>query len=237
LYLVATPIGNLDDLSHRAVRTLAEADIIAAEDTRKTGQLLKHFGVTPAQLRSYHDFNEERAAADLLVELQAGKAVALVSNAGTPTVSDPGYRLLRAALDNNIEVTAVPGACAAITALSVSGLPVHRFVFLGFPPKKPGKLRNFLSAEKEQAGSLIFYESPQRLGKFLAAAYEVFGARRAVVCRELTKLFEEKIRGTLEELAARFAQLEPKGEIVVVIEGITGKTVSGTRESEDQEGE
>lgn len=219
LFLVATPIGNLDDITFRAVQILKDVDIVAAEDTRKTGNLLKKYDIKANSFRSYHDHNEQKASADLLQELENGNSVALVSNAGTPGISDPGFRLVKAAIEKGIEVTPIPGPCALITALIKSGLPVHRFVFVGFPPKKPGKLRNYLAKEEDQEGTLLFYESPHRLSKFFEAALEVLGDRPAAVCRELTKIHEECVRGTLSEFLEVYKDKSTKGEIVIAIEG------------------
>ena len=223
LYLVSTPIGNLADMTLRAVDVLRAADVIACEDTRRTRRLLEHHDIAARRLLSYHEHNEARRVPELAAELTAGRSVALVTNAGTPLISDPGFRLVVAAHAAGVAVVPIPGPCAVLAALCASGLPVHRFTFVGFPPKGPGKLRAFLRAEQDNPGSLVLYESPNRLGKLLAAAMDVIGPdRQAAVCRELTKMHEEIRRGTLSELAAYYpasppANRKPRGEIVVVI--------------------
>ena len=218
LYLVATPIGNLKDISFRAVEVLRQADLVACEDTRKTGVLLKKYDIKKP-LKSYHEHNEARVAPALASMLGEGKTVALVTNAGTPLISDPGYRLVRLAADAGVPVHAVPGANAALAALTVSGLPVHKFLFKGFGPRKGARLRKFLDEDAGNAATLLFYESPYRIARFLAAAREVYGNRRASVSREMTKKFEETVRGTLDELREAFASRRVKGEVTVVIEG------------------
>ena len=224
LYLVATPIGNLGDLSPRALETLRAAPVIAAEDTRHTWQLLSHFGIPrPARLVSYREGAEERAGAEILGCLRAGKDVALCTDAGYPGVSDPGFRLVRDAVAEGLPVSVVPGPSAADVALVLSGLPTSSWTFLGFPPRKPGALRRFFEDEAASPHTLVLYESPFRIGKTLAAAAEVLGARPAAVCLELTKKFERVERGTLPELAARFAGPPPKGEIAVVVGGLGRK--------------
>ncbi|MBQ3810749.1 MAG: 16S rRNA (cytidine(1402)-2'-O)-methyltransferase [Kiritimatiellae bacterium] len=224
LYLVATPIGNLGDLSPRALETLRAAPVIAAEDTRHTWQLLSHFGIPrPARMISYREGAEERAGAEILDCLRAGQDVALCTDAGYPCVSDPGFRLVRDAVAEGLPVTAVPGPSAADVALVLSGLPTSSWTFLGFPPRKPGALRRFFEDEAASPHTLVLYESPFRIGKTLAAAAEVLGARPAAVCLELTKKFERVERGTLPELAARFAGPPPKGEIAVVVGGLGRK--------------
>ena len=221
LYLVATPIGNLGDLSPRALETLRAVPVIAAEDTRHTWQLLSHFGVPrPGRMISYREGAEERAGAEILGCLRAGQDVALCTDAGYPGVSDPGFRLVRAAVAEGLPVTVVPGPSAADVALVLSGLPTSSWTFLGFPPRKPGALRRFFADEAASPHTLVLYESPFRIGKTLAAAAEVLGPRPAAVCLELTKKFERVERGTLPELAARFAGPPPKGEIAVVVGGL-----------------
>lgn len=224
LYLVATPIGNLGDLSPRALETLRAAPVIAAEDTRHTWQLLSHFGIPrPARMVSYREGAEERAGAEILDCLRAGQDVALCTDAGYPGVSDPGFRLVRDAVAEGLPVSVVPGPSAADVALVLSGLPTSSWTFLGFPPRKPGALRRFFGDEAASPHTLVFYESPFRIGKTLAAAAEVLGARPAAVCLELTKKFERVERGTLPELAARFAGPPPNGEIAVVVGGLGRK--------------
>ncbi|MBR1837783.1 MAG: 16S rRNA (cytidine(1402)-2'-O)-methyltransferase [Kiritimatiellae bacterium] len=220
LYLVATPIGNLSDLSPRALETLRAARIVACEDTRRTWQLLSHFGVPrPETMISYREGVEESAGERVLAHLRAGRDVVLCTDAGYPGVSDPGFRLVRSAVAEGLPVCVVPGPSAADVALVVSGLPTSSWTFLGFPPRKPGALRRFFADEAEAPHTLVFYESPFRIGKTLAAAAETLGPRPAAVCLELTKKFERVERGTLPELAERFAGPPPKGEIAVVVGG------------------
>ncbi len=220
--LVSTPIGNLGDLSARAVATLRQADLILCEDTRTSAGLLRHIGVRTA-LASLHDHNEAARVPDILARIQAGAMVALISDAGTPLVSDPGYRLVRAAIDAGLAVSAVPGANAAVMALTLSGLPPHPFLFLGFLPPKQAARVAVLSRLRgaEVAGlsaTLVVYESPHRAGACLADMAGVFGAARpAALTRELTKLFEEVRRGTLGALAAAYATAEPRGEVTIVV--------------------
>jgi len=218
LYLVATPIGNLGDITLRALEVLREVDFVASEDTRKTGLMLKHFDIKKPQI-AFHEHNEEKAGQRIVALLQEGQSVAVVSDAGTPGVADPGYTLVRKAIDLDLPVTMIPGPSAVIMALVLSGLPSHSFTFRGFPPRKGGKRRTFLEIDRESPHTLIFYESPHRLREFLADALAVYGDRPAVVANELTKLFEAVWRGTLSELIARFDETEPRGEYVVVIGG------------------
>lgn len=218
LYLVATPIGHLSDISLRALETLKAVDLIASEDTRHTGRLLKHFDIETPQM-SFHEHNEQPAGEKILRLLAEGKSVAVVSDAGTPGVSDPGYSLVSRAIEQNLPVTMIPGATAVIMALVLSGLPAHSFTFRGFPPRKGGKRRRFIEVDVESPHTLIFYESPYRLKPFLADALTVLGDRETAVCNELTKLYESVQRGTLSELIAHFSDNEPRGEYVVVIKG------------------
>jgi len=217
LYLVATPIGNLSDITLRALETLRQVDYIASEDTRKTGILLKHFDINKPQL-SFHEHTKARAAKKIVGLLKKGKSVALVTNAGTPGISDPGFTLVRAAIEAGIEVTMVPGASAFVMALVLSGLPTHGFTFRGFPPRTSSKRQRFLAVDKASPHTLIFYESPHRLRSFLKDALEVLGDRQAALAKELTKMFESVKRGRLSELLAQLEK-EPKGEYVVVIAG------------------
>ncbi len=220
LWVVATPIGNARDVTLRALDVLARADAIAAEDTRRARQLLDLHGVELAgrPLIRYDDHAGAAARPGLLARLAAGESVALVSDAGTPTVADPGYRLVREAAEAGCAVRALPGPSAALAALTVSGLPTDRFLFAGFPPQKPGERARFLSALAAVPATLLFFESPKRLASSLAAMAEAFGDREAAVCRELTKLFEETRRGRLPALARAAAEAPaPKGEIVVAV--------------------
>ena len=215
LYIVATPIGNLSDLSPRAARVLCEADLVAVEDTRVTAKLLRHIG-SGRPMTPYHDHNAERVRPGL-VERMAREAIALVSDAGTPLISDPGYKLVRDARAAGMAVTTIPGPSAAIAALTLAGLPTDRFAFHGFLPAKAGARATALAEAASFAGSLIFYESGPRLGATLAAMAEALGGREAAVVREISKRFEETVTGSLAELAVRYADVAPKGEIVIVV--------------------
>jgi 16S rRNA (cytidine1402-2'-O)-methyltransferase len=222
LYLVATPLGNLADISRRAVETLRQCALIAAEDTRSARRLLTALELSAEgkQLVSYGEHNEAAMAPRLAQALRAGQDVAVVSEGGTPLISDPGYRLVQAALAAGVAVVPIPGPCAAIAALAASGLPVHGFIFRGFLPKKPGARRRMLESLKQREETLIFYESPQRVPKVLPEFVEVFGAERpACLARELTKLHETFLRMPLGELAARVAQEPPRGECTLLVAG------------------
>lgn len=225
LYLVATPIGNLGDITLRALDVLRSVDMVASEDTRKTGLLLKHFEIKKPQI-SFHEYNEQRAAGKIIALLKAGKSVALVTNAGSPAVADPGFTLVRSALQEGIEVTAIPGPTAFVLALILSGLAVHSFTFRGFPPRKSSARRRFLALDRESPHTLIFYESPYRLKAFLEDALFVYGDRTAAVANDLTKMFETVLRGRLSELADRFGEEEPRGEYTIVIAGAGDNGIS-----------
>lgn len=218
LYIVSTPIGNLQDLSARAIEILKSVELIAAEDTRHTGILLKHYGITTRQF-PYHQYNEKRVTANLIEQLIAGKNIAVVSDAGTPGIADAGFWLVREAIKNDIQVMAIPGASSLLTALVISGLPCDRFVFEGFLPKTSGRLESSLMALRESNRTMVFLESPHRIAKALAAMLEVFGDRQAFVGRELTKKFEQTYRGVLSELLAQFTAHPVKGEIVIIVAG------------------
>lgn len=218
LYLVATPIGNLGDMTLRGLDTLRMVDYVASEDTRKTGLLLKHFDIKKPQI-AFHEHNEERAGQRIIALLQSGQTVAVVSNAGTPGVADPGFTLVRRAVELDLPVTLIPGPSALIAALVLSGLPSHGFTFRGFPPRKSGKRRSFLEVDRNSPHTLIFYESPHRLKEFLTDALAVYGDRPAAIANELTKLFESVRRGRLADLTASLDEAEPRGEYVVVIGG------------------
>ncbi|HNQ73644.1 MAG TPA: 16S rRNA (cytidine(1402)-2'-O)-methyltransferase [Verrucomicrobiota bacterium] len=216
LYLVATPIGNLEDITLRAIRVLRECDVVAAEDTRRTGQLLQHLGLrTP--LLSYFQFNEARRSGEILQRLARGEKIALVTDAGTPGISDPGERVVQAALAHGFRVESVPGACALVAALTASGLPTAEFHFAGFLPHKSGARRQRLEALAAVPGTLVLYESPYRIERLLGELREVFPGRRLVLARELTKKFEEFRRGTAEELLNSSSPRSWKGEFVVLI--------------------
>jgi len=218
LYLVATPIGNLDDITLRALNTLRAVDLIASEDTRKTGILLKHFDIKKPQI-AFHEYNEQQAGARIMGLLEQGKSVALVTNAGTPGISDPGFTIVRRAIQADIGVTMIPGPAALIMAVVLSGLAVHSFTFRGFPPRKPGPRHRFLAVDKDSPHTLIFYESPYRLAAFLKDALEVFGDRQAALANDLTKLFERVQRGPISTLLEAVTQSSLKGEYIVVIAG------------------
>ena len=218
LYVVPTPIGNLDDITLRAVRVLSDVDLILAEDTRTTQVLLRHLGIEK-RMWSHHKFNEHSAVEAVARTIESGEAVALVSDAGTPGISDPGFLLVRTCLEHGIEIETLPGATAFVPALVDSGFPCDRFCFEGFLPAKKGRTKRLLQLADEER-TMIFYESPYRLTKTLEQFAGVFGPERPVsVSRELTKKFEQTVRGTLAEVAAHFAAHEPKGEIVVVLGG------------------
>ena len=219
LYVVATPIGNLEDLSPRAARILGEADLIACEDTRHTAHLLAACGIRTSTI-SYFEHNEDRRTPELLERLSMGATIALVSDAGTPAISDPGYRLVHAALEARVRVVALPGPSAAIAALSIAGLPTDRFVFEGFLPQRDGPRLQHLKDLAREPRTMVFYEAARRLADTLAAMIEVFGAdRQAAIVREITKTFEETIRGTLFELHDRIMTAEPRGEITLIVAG------------------
>ena len=215
LYIVATPIGNLSDLSPRAASVLVAADVIAVEDTRVTARLLQHVG-SSRPMTPYHDYNAERVRPGLVARM-AHEAVALVSDAGTPLISDPGYKLVRDARAAGVNVTTIPGPSAAIAALTLAGLPTDRFAFYGFLPAKAAARAAAIAEAGAFRGTLVFYESGPRLGATLAALAEGLGSRDAAVAREISKKFEETVTGPLDALAARYAEVEPKGEIVVVV--------------------
>jgi 16S rRNA (cytidine1402-2'-O)-methyltransferase len=222
LVLAGTPIGDVADASPRLARALAEADVVAAEDTRRLARLASSLGVhVGGRVVSYHEHNEHSRTPELLQSLQDGRTVVVVTDAGMPSVSDPGYRLVVAAVDAGVRVTAVPGPSAVLTALAVSGLPVDRFCFEGFLPRKAGERGRALASLADERRTMVFFEAPHRLGAALDAMVDAFGAdRRAAVCRELTKTYEEVRRGSLDELA-QWAHGEVRGEICVVVEGRT----------------
>jgi 16S rRNA (cytidine1402-2'-O)-methyltransferase len=218
LYIVPTPVGNMEDMTYRAVRILKEVDVVLAEDTRTSGILLKHFDIHN-HLLSHHKFNEHGTSQGIVERLLAGQNVALISDAGTPGISDPGFFLVREAVKAGIEVQCLPGATAFVPALVSSGLPCDRFAFEGFLPQKKGRQTKIMSL-KEETRTMIFYESPYRVVKTLEQFAEAYGAdRRVSVCREISKVHEESVRGTLTEVLAHFKEHEPKGEIVIVLEG------------------
>ena len=218
LYIVPTPVGNMEDMTLRAIRILKEADVVLAEDTRTSGVLLKHFEIKQ-HLLSHHKFNEHGTSAAVVERLLAGQTVALVSDAGTPGISDPGFFLVREAVRAGIEVQTLPGATAFVPALVSSGLPCDRFCFEGFLPQKKGRQTRLQQLADEER-TMVFYESPYRVVKTLQQFVEVFGADRQVsVCREISKVHEESVRGTLQEVVAHFTANEPRGEFVIVLQG------------------
>ena len=222
LYIVSTPIGNLEDISLRALRILKEVDLIAAEDTRHTGLLLKHFGIqTP--LTSYFQGNELKKKEFILFRLRQGHRVALVSDAGTPGISDPGFRLIQAAIANQIPIVPIPGPSAVVAALSVSGLPTDAFLFRGFLPHKSKKKRDLLNELKEVRDTLILYESPHRITETLKDIFDILGDREMVLSRELTKVYEEILRGKVSEIQTQIGERRLKGEITLIVSGKTRK--------------
>lgn len=218
LYVVPTPVGNMEDMTFRAIRVLKEADLILAEDTRTSGILLKHYEIKNA-MQSHHKFNEHQTVESIVNCIKGGQTVALISDAGTPGISDPGFLVVRECVRNGIEVQCLPGATAFVPALVSSGLPDERFCFEGFLPQKKGRMTR-LNALKDETRTMIFYESPYRLLKTLTQFAEVFGAERPVsVCREISKIHEESVRGTLQEVITHFTETEPRGEIVIILGG------------------
>ncbi|WP_428269793.1 16S rRNA (cytidine(1402)-2'-O)-methyltransferase [Haliangium sp.] len=220
LYLVGTPIGNLEDMSYRAVRVLSEVDLIAAEDTRAAARLLAHFEIRGPRVVSMFEGNEAARSQALVAELCAGRAVAVISEAGMPGISDPGERLVRAAVERGLRVEAIPGPVAAVTALVASGLPTARFLFLGFPPREAGARRELFGGLCRESATLVLYEAPDRVAQTLRDLGEAFGPERpAVLGRELTKRYEELVRAPLGELAERYREQPPRGECTLVVQG------------------
>jgi 16S rRNA (cytidine1402-2'-O)-methyltransferase len=234
LYIVATPIGNAEDLSARAIRVLGEVHLVACEDTRRTAGLLAAHSIR-TQTISYFDHNENRRTPELVMRLRSGASIALVTDAGTPAISDPGYRLVRSAIDAGIRVTAVPGPCAAIAALAVAGLPTDRFIFEGFLPSKTGERDRVIAALAKQARTVVIYEAARRLPRLLTELIAAFGPdRRLAVVRELTKTHEEILRGRLAELAAHFDDRETLGEVTLIIEGAGASATALTSAAIDE---
>ncbi|HEV2654941.1 MAG TPA: 16S rRNA (cytidine(1402)-2'-O)-methyltransferase [Ktedonobacteraceae bacterium] len=233
LYLVATPIGNLGDITLRALETLREVDIVASEDTRKTGLLLKHFDIQKPQM-AFHEHNEQRAGERIEGLLKQGKSVAVVTDAGTPGISDPGFTLVRRAIQAELPVTMIPGPTAFVMALVLSGLAVHSFTFRGFPPRKSAGRRKFMQVDKDAPHTLVYYESPYRVADFLRDALAVFGDRQAALANDLTKLFEKVERGSLTQLLATLGDAKLKGEYIIVIAG-NGKGAKREEEASDDD--
>ncbi len=237
LYIVPTPVGNMEDITARALRILREADLVLAEDTRTTGNLLRHFGIQNAVV-SHHKFNEHKTVGGVVDRLRAGETIALVSDAGTPGISDPGFLLAREAIREGAEVVALPGATAFVPALVSSGLPCDKFCFEGFLPQKKGRAAR-LEELRDEARTIVFYESPRRIVKTLEQFSETFGADRPVsVCREISKMHEECVRGTVGEALEHFLRTEPRGEFVIVLGGRPQqKKTIRSKETEENEGE
>lgn len=234
LFLVPTPVGNMEDITARALRVLREADLILAEDTRTSGNLLRHFDIQRPMM-SYHKFNEHQAVTPLVERLKGGETMAVVTDAGTPGISDPGFLLAREAIQQGIEVVTLPGATAFVPALVSSGLPCDKFVFEGFLPQKKGRMTR-LQELKSEPRTLIFYESPRRVVRFLEQIVEVFGAGRPVsACREISKIHEESIRGTASEVLGHFQSEEPRGEFVVVVGGCPEEEQPKDKEEKERE--
>ena len=232
LYLVPTPVGNMEDMTMRAIRLLKEADVILCEDTRTSGILLKHFEIEGKKLMAHHKFNEHGTSNGVVERLKAGQTICLITDAGTPGISDPGFYLVREAVAAGIMVQTLPGATAFTPALVSSGLPCDRFCFEGFLPQKKGR-QTRLEELREEVRTMIFYESPRRLLKTLEQFAEIFGEERQVsVCREISKIHEESVRGTLKEVAEHFRETEPRGEIVMILQGADEEALKEKRKAE-----
>ncbi|MCI7496091.1 MAG: 16S rRNA (cytidine(1402)-2'-O)-methyltransferase [Prevotella sp.] len=232
LYLVPTPVGNMEDMTMRAIRLLKEADVILCEDTRTSGILLKHFEIEGKKLMAHHKFNEHGTSNGVVERLKAGQTICLITDAGTPGISDPGFYLVREAVAAGVTVQTLPGATAFTPALVSSGLPCDRFCFEGFLPQKKGR-QTRLEELREEVRTMIFYESPRRLLKTLEQFAEVFGEERQVsVCREISKIHEESVRGTLKEVAEHFRETEPRGEIVMILQGADEEALKEKRKAE-----
>lgn len=232
LYLVPTPVGNMEDMTMRAIRLLKEADVILCEDTRTSGILLKHFEIEGKKLMAHHKFNEHGTSNGVVERLKAGQTICLITDAGTPGISDPGFYLVREAVAAGVTVQTLPGATAFTPALVSSGLPCDRFCFEGFLPQKKGR-QTRLEELREEVRTMIYYESPRRLLKTLEQFAEVFGEERQVsVCREISKIHEESVRGTLKEVAEHFRETEPRGEIVMILQGADEEALKEKRKAE-----
>lgn len=226
LYIISTPIGNMEDITFRAINILNNIDVLACEDTRHTRNIFVYHNIAkPEKIISYHEYNEKKAVSTLLDLMKNNKTIALASDAGTPGISDPGYRIISAARDTGYDVEVIPGPNAVTTALISSGLPCSSFTFKGFAPRKKGQRKQFLEIDKELPHTLIIFESPYRIGSFIQDAFEILGNRLAAVCIEMTKKFERIYRGYLEELAEKFRDKKEKGEITIVISGNNRKFI------------
>ena len=234
LYIVSTPIGNLGDISLRALEVLKQVEFVISEDTRKTGFLLKHFEIKKPQI-SFHEYNETKVLSRIMDLLREGKDLAVVTDAGTPAISDPGYLLVKAVTDENLPMTAIPGATAVITALVLSALPAHSFTYRGFPPRKSGARRKFFAVDLDSPHTLVFYESPYRLKATLEDALVVFGNRDAAIANDLTKMFESVERGRLSELIELYVGKEPRGEYTLVIAGNRGKNTEPDNKADNED--
>jgi 16S rRNA (cytidine1402-2'-O)-methyltransferase len=234
LFLVPTPIGNLSDITQRALEVLSQVDIIACEDTRNSGNLLKHFNISK-RLVSYHNFNESSRAAQLIENIRAGQSVAVITDGGSPGISDPAYRVVRAALEAGITIVPLPGPTAIIPALTASGLATDRFFFEGFLPQKAGARIRRITELSTLPHTLVFYESPYRVHKSLDALYEVLGDRQACLAREITKKFEEFIRGPLSEMRNKIKDRTIKGEVVIIVSGVPAEADADNLEEDDPE--
>ncbi len=235
LYLIPTPVGNMEDMTFRAIRLLKEADLILCEDTRTSGLLLKHFGITDKRLMAHHKFNEHGTSASVVERLKAGQTVCLITDAGTPGISDPGFYLVREAVEAGIEVQTLPGATAFVPALVSSALPCDKFVFEGFLPQKKGRRTRLMELSREPR-TMIIYESPRRVVKTLEQMMDVFGPQRRIsACREISKLHEESVRGTIEDVLTHFRDNEPRGEFVIIIEGCATPAVAPDDSPADEE--
>lgn len=234
LYLVATPIGNLADISQRALKVLSEVDFVAAEDTRNSGMLLARYGISK-HFVSYHEHNKKERGGEIAARLARGESCALITDAGTPAISDPGEDIVALCAERNIPVTSIPGACAAVTALSMSGLPTRRFVFEGFLPLDKGERRQRLSHLAEESRTVILYEAPHKLRRTLNDMLESFGDRRISLCREITKLNEEVLRTTISEAVKMYETAEPRGEYVLVIDGAAESTSNAAYPEDPEE--
>ena len=227
LYIVATPIGNLEDISHRALHILGSVDVLASEDTRQTRKIFSRYEIpSPGIFFSYHEHNEETAGKKILKLLEEGKRIALCTDAGTPGISDPGYRIISSAMQNGYRVEVIPGPSAVTSALLASGLPTSSFTFKGFPPRKKGQRTKFLEMEKDMPHTLVLFESPNRVETLLEEALQILGNRQAAVCIDLTKMFEEVHKGFLQELLTHFSGKTIKGEVTVVISGNNPKFIA-----------